>query len=154
MEYKSATHQSVPTRKFGRKNKPYHRRNAVHGVTGPIGPSSPKHVGVASEQKHEHAAVKKSRVGRINVAPGRQWRQNRLTKRPAALGTTGGNGQPSMGHAAAIADIERGNVCVGPKPVQKSNVAIRIRLNTRNSISPHARKSQHVTGIPGVNGLV
>ena len=153
MEYKSARHQSVPIPKFGNKNKQYHRRNAVHGVTGPIGPSSAKHVGVASEQEREHAAVKKSRVGRISVVTGRQWRQNRLTKMPAALGTTGGNGQPSMGHAAAIADIERGNVCVGPKPVQQRNVAIRIRLNTRNSINPRARKSQHVTGIPGVNGL-
>jgi len=153
MEYKSARHGSVPKRKLGSKNKQYHRVNVVHGVTGQIGPSSAKHVGVASEQEREHAAVKKSKGGRINVDPGRQWTQNRLTKKPAALGTTGGNGQLSMGLVAAIADIERENVCAGPKPVQQSVVAIRIRLNTRNSVSPRARKSLLVTGIPGVNGL-
>ena len=91
-------------------------------------------------------------MARVGVGMGRQLRQNRLTKKLAALGITGGTGQPSMRHVGATAGRERGIACVSLKQAQQRDVAIRIRLNTRKSIRLHARRSLHASGMLGGNG--
>ena len=91
-------------------------------------------------------------MARVGVGVGRQLRQNRLTKKHAALGITGGTGQPSMRHVGATAGRERGIACVSLKQAQQRDVAIRIRLNTRKSIRLHARRSLHASGMLGGNG--